>query len=292
MVTKTNRGVTLIELLLALVASSILIAALYQTFISQQKTYVVQEQVVDIQQNARVAINRLMREIRMAGFGNVSMILPVSFNVRGGTRVFPNIVNPDKPVSGGLTIVSAIGETATLEKLPGDIIGEIRLLPNQIQVSRLTDSQGDPLFDDTKRRYLSIGGLESHEIILNGVEKPNKIITLSRDIGNVYKTDGTTLIYPIRAISYEVVNDEGRFILKRDENLGGGRQPLAENIENLQCEYFDANAKPTAVPRNIRMIRVSVTARSNKPDPELKGGDRYRRRQIASYVNLRNFEEP
>ena len=71
-----NRGVTLIELLVALVISSILIAAFYRLFISQQQTYSVQEQVTDMQQNARVGINRMMSEIRMAGFGNVRDVLP------------------------------------------------------------------------------------------------------------------------------------------------------------------------------------------------------------------------
>ena len=77
-----NQGVTLIELLVALVISSILIAALYRVFVSQQQTYTVQDQVIDMQQNARVGINRMMSEIRMAGFGNVSMVLPVTFGQR------------------------------------------------------------------------------------------------------------------------------------------------------------------------------------------------------------------
>jgi type IV pilus assembly protein PilW len=59
---RADRGVTLIELLIALVISSILIAAFYQLFISQQQTYSVQEQVSDMQQNARAGINRMMSE--------------------------------------------------------------------------------------------------------------------------------------------------------------------------------------------------------------------------------------
>ena len=72
---KGSKGLSLIELLVALVVSSILTAAVYRTFISQQKTYVVQEQVVDMQQTVRTAIGRMMREIRMAGYGNVAAIL-------------------------------------------------------------------------------------------------------------------------------------------------------------------------------------------------------------------------
>ena len=46
---REDKGVTLVELMIALMMSSILIAALYRTFIGQQKTYTVQEQVVDMQ---------------------------------------------------------------------------------------------------------------------------------------------------------------------------------------------------------------------------------------------------
>ncbi len=64
---KNSKGVTLIELLIALVLSAILTGGIYRTFIHQQKSYATREQVADMQQNVRVAINRMMREIRMAG---------------------------------------------------------------------------------------------------------------------------------------------------------------------------------------------------------------------------------
>ena len=130
---KKNKGITLIELLVAFVISGLLVAALYRTFIGQQKTYVVQEQVVDMQQNMRAAINRMMTEIRMAGFGNVSMVLPVTHSVR---RTFNNVVNLDTPTAGSLTIVSSIGGTATLTVSAS--IGQ-----NQITVSTLTDDKGN-----------------------------------------------------------------------------------------------------------------------------------------------------
>src|SRR4030042_6190973 len=66
---RKKKGLTLIELLIALVLSSILIAALYRGFISQQKNYTVQDQVADMQQNLRIAISQMTTEIRMAGYG-------------------------------------------------------------------------------------------------------------------------------------------------------------------------------------------------------------------------------
>ena len=69
-----SRGVTLIELLVSLVVSSILVAALYRAFVGQQKTYAVQEEVADLQQNAKVAINRMMRDIRMFRYPSFEVV--------------------------------------------------------------------------------------------------------------------------------------------------------------------------------------------------------------------------
>ena len=277
---KNKNGVTLSELLIGLVISALLIAALYRTFIGQQKTYTVQEQVVDTQQNVRVAINKMMRDIRMAGFGNIQAILPVTF--LGGSRTYNNVINQDAPVAGDLTIISAIGGTVTLLKQPGDLVGPILLASNQIQVSSLAE------FNTDNKRYISIGGLEGHAII--GIDVGNKILTLNSDVNSVYKTDGSTLVYAIRAISYRVdVDQPDSPILRRDENTGGGFQPLAENIENLQFTYIDANGVETAIPGDIRMVRVTVTARTDRSDPDFKIGDGFRRRTIASNIYVRNM---
>ena len=134
---KNTKGVTLIELLIALVISAVLTAGIYRVFIHQQKSYTTQEQVADMQQNVRVAINRMMREVRMAGFGNLQGVLPVSF--LGGTRTYNDVVNLDTPVAGALTIVSAIGGAATLEAQPAS---------NQIRVSALAE------FDTNNKQYI------------------------------------------------------------------------------------------------------------------------------------------
>ncbi len=63
-----RRGITLIELLVALVICALVIAAIYQVFIAQSRAYVVQDQVVEVQQNIRTAMEMMVRDIRMAGF--------------------------------------------------------------------------------------------------------------------------------------------------------------------------------------------------------------------------------
>lgn len=65
---RNRRGITLIELLVGLVICAIAIGAIYRVFITQSRAYVVQDQVVEIQQNIRSAMELMVRDIRMAGF--------------------------------------------------------------------------------------------------------------------------------------------------------------------------------------------------------------------------------
>jgi prepilin-type N-terminal cleavage/methylation domain-containing protein len=66
---RRERGFTLIELLIAMVVAAIIIAGVYRIFNVQQKTFVVQEEVAEAQQNARAVMDLVARDIRMAGFG-------------------------------------------------------------------------------------------------------------------------------------------------------------------------------------------------------------------------------
>ena len=268
-----NKGVTLIELLIALVISSILIAALYRTFIGQQKTYIVQGQVVDMQQNVRVAINKMMREIRMAGFGSVGDVL----SQIGGVNGFTDVITPN---DDSITIVGGFRQ---ISALAADAAGG----QNKITLANATEASE---FDGAIHHYLSVGGLESNTV----QSRTGADLTLDKPLKVTYPVG--TPVFKIHAIAYGIRNDGGVLVLFRDlySNTGSSkRETVAENIENVQFEYFDADgnllALPIADPGIIRMIRVTVRARTNMVDPDFKGGDGYRRRTIASNIQIRNM---
>ncbi len=63
-----NRGFSLVELLVAMAISLIVMAAVFKVYVTQQDSYLLQEQVAEMQQNARTAKYIMIREIRMAGY--------------------------------------------------------------------------------------------------------------------------------------------------------------------------------------------------------------------------------
>lgn len=61
-------GFTLVELMIAMAAGALVLGAVMTSFLSQHRNYLAQDDVVEMQQNGRVAIDMLTRDIRMAGF--------------------------------------------------------------------------------------------------------------------------------------------------------------------------------------------------------------------------------
>lgn len=62
-----EEGFSLVETLVAVVISSIVLLGLYLIYDVNQATFIRGEQQTDLQQNARIGMDRLVRELRMAG---------------------------------------------------------------------------------------------------------------------------------------------------------------------------------------------------------------------------------
>jgi type IV pilus assembly protein PilW len=80
-------GFTLVELLITMAISMVIVAAIFSTYISQQKTQLAQHQVIQMQQNLRALMTFLSSEIRLTGYdpesdGNVGISLATRSNLR------------------------------------------------------------------------------------------------------------------------------------------------------------------------------------------------------------------
>jgi len=63
-----RHGYSLVELLVAMAITLVVMAGVYKVYVTQQDSYLLQEQVAEMQQNVRTAKYIITREIRMAGY--------------------------------------------------------------------------------------------------------------------------------------------------------------------------------------------------------------------------------
>ena len=267
-----NKGFSLLELLIALVIAGILLAALYRTFIGGQKVYIVQEAVADAQQNVRVSIDQMVREIRMAGSGG--NILSSFGNVNGYSSIFTPANNVNTVGTNDDAITVLVPDQVS--KLTSDAAKG---------TSQITLSNASSNFNNGAMKYLCLNGVNNY--VVQSVS--GNTVTLASTLAEDHRTN--EIVYLVKAITYKLQGDATMPVLVEDEHIGLGSQVIAENIENLQFRYTLSDGTVTDSPANpadIRMVKIDITARTRMPDPQLPG-DGYRRRELNSFVNVRNM---
>jgi prepilin-type N-terminal cleavage/methylation domain-containing protein len=297
---KKSNGVTLIELLIALVISAILVAGIYRTFIHQQRGYATQEQIADMQQNVRVAINRMIREIRMAGFGGKNEntngkndIITAFGNVNGFVNIINAVDNSPRADNVGnsdeVTVVGAFERQGRLDQNAN---------AGDATIAIIYDDAGKK-FDTGVRKYLCINGRDNYEV----TAEAGNVLTIKPSLRRPYTVrDGSgaliqpeTFVFLVRAIQYGLrVDAKGIPVLFRDQNTGGGRQTVAEYIEDLQFRYVLADTTEVDVPgspQDVRGVRITIQARTRMSDPQLKDGVGFHKRTLNTYVDLRNLRD-
>ncbi len=242
---RSELGVTLTEMLMAMATSGILLAAIVSSFISQQKSYIVQTQISDMTVNARTALDRLARDIRLAGYGLpkddwADWVDWVEGN-NGEPIRFTNTVeitpgddkNPDQ-----LRLIGAFDRPVAYVPWGASVGDLILRLRYESGVSRLNT-------DNRKMIYI---GRNEHAVVTHvpgGRWGRNQIHidTNTKQPGNqgvAWRYTGSQTLNPVEVVSvvtYKVVVDRRNYdrptpVLKRDTNTGGGAQPLAEYIED------------------------------------------------------------
>lgn len=113
-----NNGFTLVEIMVALALAGIVMASIYTAFLSQQRSYLAQEQVSVMQQNIRAGLNIMTQEIRMAGFdptGNADATISAA---TAGSITFSMDLNEDEDtVDSGENITYSLYTTDGVQKI-------------------------------------------------------------------------------------------------------------------------------------------------------------------------------
>jgi type IV pilus assembly protein PilW len=138
----SNHGFTLIELMIALVVSLLALAAIYSTFLAQHRSYQVQSETSDMQQNIRAAMFYMQREIRMAGSNPYDTVPVFGFTTAGkNTMTFTEDIMGDSP---GLPPDGDVGDSD--ENITYDLNGtNLRRTDNKTGVPQIVARNIDAL---------------------------------------------------------------------------------------------------------------------------------------------------
>ncbi len=290
-----NKGFTLIEILVALAILGIVLAGIYSVYTMQHKSYIVQEQVANMQQNERIAMQMITRDIRMAGLGMAAPELGINdFGDGGGydgsdtITIAYYVFNPNNS-KGGRTqingdtgpITAASSVNLPVEDTTGFNAGDwVFVYPTPP-----ADTQSYALICITSINAGALvhtpGGSGSCASAQNVVYSNGGTIELTNLNARVRNINPKKTGSESGLIAYAIADG---YVLTRSVN-GGAAQPLADNIEDMQIAYgFDSDndgvvdlwiQNPAGQNMaNLREIRVTLVARTTREDPEWQAGAR------------------
>jgi prepilin-type N-terminal cleavage/methylation domain-containing protein len=316
-----RRGFTLIELMIAVSITVLAMAAVYTSFIVQQRSFTVQDQVAETDTTSKIAFNILVNDIRDTGFGYPFVEGP---SINGQTDiVFPAAGTGN---TDNLTLVggfSSLGNLALNAALLGGgqttvIIGQRAAGIPYIDVCYT----GTSTFDNSNMSYISIDGVTyarvtgtqatSVDCNFDGTDEAVNVarLLLDRDIDMAFPVNSTrpTPVYLIEDVTYGIDldgNSPGE--LQRTGRIGmpTATIAIAQNIDDFQVAEIDQDGDG-----NTDRVRVNILARTAREDTDLDtatkpyaggitlengsaigAGDGFRRRVWSMEVALRNPEE-
>jgi type IV pilus assembly protein PilW len=228
---RQESGLTLIEIMVSMVISSLVIGGIYGVYTIQQRSYTVQEQVAEMQQRIRSGLEFMMKEMRSAGY-----------------------------------------------------------------------SPGEPYDVNDVCRDVAIKTMQADSFVFEycDIEKS----------GTDYTAQVMQSSYLMQDTNSDGIND-ALYV----QHNSGGTMPLVEGVDAVEFQYLDEDWTVTAVPADVRAVRISLLVRASYPDPrytdtikyvpasgatdwDINGSiagsgnpanDHYHRRLLITSVNLRNM---
>ncbi len=321
---RRQQGMTLIEIMIALVLGAFLIGGVIQIFLNTQRTYRMQENLSRMQENGRFALEFISRDLRLAGYQGcfgTSATNMISINnpnpnptpltlTSGATLEITgnnNVANNWNSIACSNTNLCKAGtDTVSVHygKNCGNLTGNMGTVNANVQISS-SSSCSLQQYD-----VLLISDCSSADIfVATSVSNSSGIKTIAhatnQNTGNfLSKTYGSdAAIYQLASLTYFIRTGAGGgpALWKMDNTkASSGSNPveLIENIEDLQILYgvdTDADGTPNyyvdaaTVPNWSQVISAQITLSAQSDDNNLvTGGDTRLHRTFNTTVVLRN----
>jgi type IV pilus assembly protein PilW len=156
-----NKGFTLVEILISIAVAGVVMAGIYSAYSSQQRSYIVQEQVAGMQQNLRASMDLMEREIRMAGYDPTGYAgakiikadiaeLKFTIDLNGNRDVSSSTGNTNEQIRYRLTVNGGLGREVWGSGLQpvAENIDAINFVYLDQRLSDGIDNDGDGTIDE------------------------------------------------------------------------------------------------------------------------------------------------
>jgi prepilin-type N-terminal cleavage/methylation domain-containing protein len=308
MVRKARQGFTLIEMMIAVVVSSIVIAGLYSVFNLQSRQFLYQDLQMGMHQNLRFSTDVLTRSIRMAGFGAGGEITGYHGSSTHDSTL-PVIMSWDGEGDNNTDAITVVYADPSLRMTTEPSIAtcdtesltfDMSILDQDLKIA---EYDADELIMCSD--YANLTGIETYLWVISSVSTSSGVISVEdasgyadyEDVcGSSENLSPSMLCSKAQVLTFYIDADDSdgvgpgsaeNPVLMMDLNLdwpSADDVPLVDNIEDLQLEYCinDGSTPPdcseasawtdeisSGEEANVWMSRVSLVGRSARKDPQL-----------------------
>jgi prepilin-type N-terminal cleavage/methylation domain-containing protein len=239
---RDERGFTLLEFLVTVSIFCIVLSSVYMVHETNKASYSRSEMRMDIQQNARVALATMEKELRMAGYG-----VPNA----AGTLTLPRIIEARPRTITFRVDLRNVITTLTSHAAAG---------ANTLILSATTDiAAGDVIY--------VTNGAKAEALTVQNVNSGTLTVTTTTNLVNSYLSGSR--VYVPRDVRYTVTGGQ----LLRAERTANGTWPSADTVladrilDQNTFRYYNAlnteitSNNPVVSPDdNIRRIRITLIA--------------------------------
>lgn len=264
---KYQAGLTLIELMVAMVIGLLLLMGTVSMFISNKQSYKIQEEMGRLQENARFAIDTMVGDLRMAGHvGCTDDITLLENNITTNAQNLLSFVNTVEGSDDAANWIPGNSTDITANMLPGTDGITIRYIEgNTLQEADLV--AGDMVAGSTCN-----GGVVINAAYDGSVEYPSTGIepSIHRFIANRYYVGLGTDVDGDGNLDPEDIPSLFRYTVDKEDIDSDGNitelisQELVEGVENMQILYRAGGVYKTAdnTIGQADSIRIALLMRS------------------------------
>ena len=257
-----QRGVSLVELMVAITIGLILLAGVFSIFFSSKVTYFANEKTARLQENGRVALDLVVHDVRSAGYMGCARAVPYTSTLNTPTDLLWNYaiplqgfesngagawapvlaagtLNPAPINDSDVVVTRALQRDGRAQRVVSDL-GGLTASPVVVnsatvtagQIMMITDCTASSVFQATGYTVGGANGTIDHAA---GANPGNA----TDDLGYLYLAGAR--VAPLQTVIYYVANDpvSGEPGLFRQTGAVQPAELLIEGVQALQVSYAE-----------------------------------------------------